>query len=37
VLILGITTSTMQVGSAIGGHEGVLASLHTSRAKRHAE
>ena len=37
MLILGITTSTMQVGSAIGGHEGVLASLHTSRAKRHAE
>jgi tRNA threonylcarbamoyladenosine biosynthesis protein TsaB len=37
VLILGITTSTMQVGSAIGGHEGVLASIHTSRAKRHAE
>ena len=25
VLILGITTSTMQVGCAIGGHEGVLA------------
>jgi tRNA threonylcarbamoyladenosine biosynthesis protein TsaB len=37
VLILGITTSTMQVGSAIGGHEGVLASIHTSRSKRHAE
>jgi tRNA threonylcarbamoyladenosine biosynthesis protein TsaB len=37
VLILGITTSTMQVGCAIGGHEGVLASVHSSRAKRHAE
>jgi tRNA threonylcarbamoyladenosine biosynthesis protein TsaB len=37
VLILGITTSTMQVGCAIGGHEGVLASVHTSRARRHAE
>ncbi|HEX8804171.1 MAG TPA: tRNA (adenosine(37)-N6)-threonylcarbamoyltransferase complex dimerization subunit type 1 TsaB [Acidimicrobiales bacterium] len=37
MLILGITTSTMQVGCAIGGHEGVLASVHTSRAKRHAE
>jgi tRNA threonylcarbamoyladenosine biosynthesis protein TsaB len=37
MLILGITTSTMQVGSAIGGHEGVLASIHTSKAKRHAE
>jgi tRNA threonylcarbamoyladenosine biosynthesis protein TsaB len=37
VLILGITTSTQQVGCAIGGHEGVLASVHTSRARRHAE
>jgi tRNA threonylcarbamoyladenosine biosynthesis protein TsaB len=37
VLILGITTSTMQVGCAIGGHEGVLAQIHSSRGKRHAE
>jgi tRNA threonylcarbamoyladenosine biosynthesis protein TsaB len=37
VLILGITTSTMQVGCAIGGHEGVLAETHSSRGKRHAE
>jgi tRNA threonylcarbamoyladenosine biosynthesis protein TsaB len=37
VLILGITTSTMQVGCAIGGHEGVLASTHSSRGRRHAE
>ncbi|HEY8525962.1 MAG TPA: tRNA (adenosine(37)-N6)-threonylcarbamoyltransferase complex dimerization subunit type 1 TsaB [Acidimicrobiales bacterium] len=37
MLILGITTSTMQVGCAIGGHEGVLASVHTSRDRRHAE
>jgi tRNA threonylcarbamoyladenosine biosynthesis protein TsaB len=37
VLILGITTSTAQVGCAIGGHEGVLASTHSSRGKRHAE
>jgi tRNA threonylcarbamoyladenosine biosynthesis protein TsaB len=37
VLILGITTSTMQVGCAIGGHEGVLASVHSARGKRHAE
>jgi tRNA threonylcarbamoyladenosine biosynthesis protein TsaB len=37
VLILGITTSTMQVGCAIGGHEGVLAQVHSSRGKRHAE
>jgi tRNA threonylcarbamoyladenosine biosynthesis protein TsaB len=37
VLILGITTSTQQVGCAIGGHEGVLASIHSARGKRHAE
>ncbi len=37
MLILGITTSTMQVGCAIGGHEGVLAQIHSSRGKRHAE
>lgn len=37
MLILGITTSTMQVGCAIGGYEGVLASVHSSRGKRHAE
>jgi tRNA threonylcarbamoyladenosine biosynthesis protein TsaB len=37
VLILGITTSTTQVGCAIGGHEGVLASTQSCRGKRHAE
>jgi tRNA threonylcarbamoyladenosine biosynthesis protein TsaB len=37
VLILGIETSTVQVGCAIGGHEGVLASTHSARGKRHAE
>jgi tRNA threonylcarbamoyladenosine biosynthesis protein TsaB len=37
VLILGITTSTQQVGCAIGGHEGVLAQVHSSRGRRHAE
>lgn len=37
MLILGITTSTQQVGCAIGGHEGVLASVHSARGKRHAE
>ncbi|HYZ98206.1 MAG TPA: tRNA (adenosine(37)-N6)-threonylcarbamoyltransferase complex dimerization subunit type 1 TsaB [Acidimicrobiales bacterium] len=37
MLILGITTSTLQVGCAIGGHEGVLAEVHSSRGKRHAE
>lgn len=37
MLILGISTSTAQVGCAIGGHEGVLASSHSARGKRHAE
>ena len=37
VLILGIETATPQVGVAIGGHEGVLASFHTARDRRHAE
>jgi tRNA threonylcarbamoyladenosine biosynthesis protein TsaB len=37
VLILGISTSTAQVGCAIGGHEGVIASMHVTRDRRHAE
>ena len=37
MLILGIESATQQVGCAIGGHEGVLASVHSSRGKRHAE
>jgi tRNA threonylcarbamoyladenosine biosynthesis protein TsaB len=37
VLILGIESSTPQIGCAIGGHEGVLASAHSARGKRHAE
>ena len=37
MLILGIDTATPQVGCAIGGHEGVLASFHQSRGRRHAE
>ena len=37
VLILGIETSTAQVGVAIGGHEGVLAQAHSVRGRRHAE
>lgn len=37
MLILGIESSTSMVGCAIGGHEGVLASAHSSRARRHAE
>lgn len=37
MLILGIETATPQVGCAIGGNEGILASAHSSRGKRHAE
>jgi len=37
VIILGIDTATPQVGCAIGGHEGVLASFQTAKGKRHAE
>lgn len=37
MLILGVTTATHQVGCAIGGQEGVLASVHSARGKRHAE
>ena len=37
MLILGIESSTQQVGAAIGGHEGVLAAAQTSRGRRHAE
>ncbi|HSL58609.1 MAG TPA: tRNA (adenosine(37)-N6)-threonylcarbamoyltransferase complex dimerization subunit type 1 TsaB [Acidimicrobiales bacterium] len=37
MLILGIDTATAQVGCAIGGHEGVLASMHSSRGRHHAE
>jgi tRNA threonylcarbamoyladenosine biosynthesis protein TsaB len=37
MLILGVTTSTAQVGCAVGGHEGVLGAIHSSRGRRHAE
>jgi tRNA threonylcarbamoyladenosine biosynthesis protein TsaB len=37
VLILGIESATAQIGCAIGGHEGVLASAHSAKLKRHAE
>ena len=37
MIILGIESATSQVGCAIGGHEGVLASTHSSRGRRHAE
>jgi tRNA threonylcarbamoyladenosine biosynthesis protein TsaB len=37
VLILGIDTATPQVGCAIGGHEGVIASFSSAKGKRHTE
>lgn len=37
MLVLGISTATAQVGCAIGGHEGVLASFTSARDRRHAE
>ncbi|CAN5512462.1 tRNA (adenosine(37)-N6)-threonylcarbamoyltransferase complex dimerization subunit type 1 TsaB [soil metagenome] len=37
MLILGIETATMAVGCASGGHEGILASFHAARGRRHVE
>ncbi|HEX7167414.1 MAG TPA: tRNA (adenosine(37)-N6)-threonylcarbamoyltransferase complex dimerization subunit type 1 TsaB [Acidimicrobiales bacterium] len=37
MIVLGIETSTDQVGCAIGGVEGMLASFHAARGRRHAE
>lgn len=37
MIILGVESATAQVGCAIGGHEGVLASTHSARGRRHAE
>ncbi|WP_420639371.1 tRNA (adenosine(37)-N6)-threonylcarbamoyltransferase complex dimerization subunit type 1 TsaB [Candidatus Poriferisocius sp.] len=37
MLILGIESATQQVGCALGGHEGTLASAHSARGRRHAE
>ena len=37
MIVLGIETATPQVGYALGGHEGVLASFHSARGRRHAE
>jgi tRNA threonylcarbamoyladenosine biosynthesis protein TsaB len=37
VIVLGIETATQQVGCALGGFEGVLASFHSARGRRHAE
>lgn len=37
MLILGIESATSQVGVALGGHDGVLASAHSAVDRRHAE
>src|SRR5947209_14523917 len=37
MIVLGIETATMQVGCAVGGAEGVFASFHATRGRRHAE
>lgn len=37
VLILGIESATSQVGCAVGGPDGVIASVHTVRPRHHAE
>ena len=37
MIILGVETATTRVGCAIGGVEGVLASFHATRGRRHAE
>lgn len=37
MLILGIESATSQVGCALGGPDGLLASAHTVRPRRHAE
>lgn len=37
MIILAIDTATPQVGCAIGGQEGTLASFHAARGRRHAE
>ena len=37
MILLGIETATQQVGAAIGGVEGVFASFHAAKGRRHAE
>lgn len=37
MIVLGIETATQRVGCALGGYEGVLASFHCTRGRRHAE
>ena len=36
MLILGIESATEQVGVAIGGHEGIIATFEVARGRRHA-
>jgi len=37
MIILGLETATAQVGCALGGHDGMLASFHSAQGRRHAE
>ncbi len=37
MIVLGIETASLQVGCAVGGHEGVLGSFASARGRRHAE
>ncbi len=37
MIVLGVETATPQAGCALGGAEGVLASFHVARGRRHAE
>ncbi len=37
MLILAIDTATAQVGCAVAGHEGVIASAHVAKGRQHAE
>ena len=37
MIVLGIETATNQAGCALGGAEGILASFHVAKGRRHAE
>ena len=37
MLILAIESASTQVGVAVGGHEGIIASAHSAKGRRHAE
>ncbi|MDP9074065.1 MAG: tRNA (adenosine(37)-N6)-threonylcarbamoyltransferase complex dimerization subunit type 1 TsaB [Actinomycetota bacterium] len=37
MIVLGLETATSQVGCALGGHDGPLASFHSAMGRRHAE